>query len=68
MTEIYDNIRDEVKTTAETAWNVASHMPDPVTAANLLNDITNYYSIIYNEEEVGFLRFYFNLQMEMMKE
>ena len=41
---------------------------NPIDAANFLNDITNYYDKILTEEEVNFLRFYFNMKMELMKE
>jgi len=37
-------------------------------AASFLNDVTNYYEKKLSEEDLDFLRFYFNMKMEMMKE
>ena len=68
MQEIFSNIRQEVKNTAEGAWKVAIAQKDPMKAAELLNATTNYYSNFFTEEEVDYLRFYFNMKMEMMKE
>lgn len=67
MTEIYSNISDEVRHTAEAAWRVAMAEPNPIDAAKFLNSATEYYTHIFTEEEVDFLRFYFRTQMEMMK-
>ena len=68
MQELFENVRDEVKSVAKTAWNLALVQPDSLQAANFLNAITNYYKHIYTEEEIEFLQFYFNMKMEMMKE
>ena len=66
MTEIFSNISTTVKEIAKTAWSVAMAQKNPVAAADFLNTVTNYYSNILTDEEVDFLRFYFQLQMEMM--
>ena len=68
MTEIFDQIRDEVKNTAEFAWRVAMALKNPVESAKFLNNVTNYFKSSSTEEEIDFLRFYFNMKMEMMKE
>ncbi len=68
MTELYKNVRDEVKSVADFAWKVALAQDNPVDAANFLNNVTNYYKHFYTEEEIEFLQFYFNMKMEMMKE
>ena len=68
MQELFENISEGVKLTARTAWNLALAQHDPVKAADFLNNVTNYYSHLYTEEEIEFLRFYFKMQMEMMKE
>ena len=68
MTEIYSNIRDEVKTIAELSWKIAVALNNPLDAANFLNNVTNFYRNSYTEEEIEFLQFYFNMQMEMMKQ
>lgn len=65
MIEIFRNIRSEVKEAAETAWKLAQTMPIPSKAAEFLNTVTNYYMNIWTIEEVEFLRFYFNMKMEM---
>lgn len=67
MQELFENVHDEVKSVAKTAWNLALVQPDALQAANFLNAITNYYKHIYTEEEIEFLQFYFNMQLEMMK-
>ena len=68
MTELYPNISDEVKEIAQTAWRIALAQKNPLDAAGFLNNVTNYYSNTLTQEEIEFLQFYFNIQMEMMKE
>ena len=67
MTELYPDISDELRGLAETAWTVAKVQKTPMDAATFLNNVTNYYGRTLSEEEAEFLQFYFNLQMEMMK-
>ena len=67
MTELYKDIRNEVRSTAETSWKIALAQHNPMEAANFLNNVINYYRHFYTEEEIEFLQFYFNMQMEMMK-
>lgn len=68
MTEIYANIRDDVKRIGEFAWKVALAQNNPASAAAFLDNVTNYYKHYYTEEEIEFLQFYFHTQMEMMKQ
>ena len=68
MQEIFDNISKETKEIAEISWRLAISQKNPMDAADFLNNVTNYYSNIMTEEEIEFLRFYFNMKMEMMKE
>lgn len=68
MQEIFENISDQTRQLAETAWTIAMAQDNPIKAANFLNTVTNYYDQLMNEEEIEFLRFYFNMKMEMMKE
>lgn len=68
MTEIYDDISEETKEIARLAWKVAMAQNNPASAADFLNNITEYYRNSLTEEEIEFLRFYFKMQMEMMKE
>ena len=67
MQEIFKDVRNEVKSVAKTAWNLALVQPDAWKAAEFLNALTNYYKNLYTEEEIEFLQFYFNMQLEMMK-
>ena len=67
MTELFPNVRDEVKEVADMAWRLALSQRNPVEAADFLTNTTNYYKHIYTEEEIEFLQFYFNMKMEMMK-
>ena len=67
MTEIFQNISNAVKKVAETAWTVAMAQPNPVESAKFLNNVTNYYSHLYTEEEIEFLKFYFNMKMEELQ-
>lgn len=66
MTELFANINPDVKEYAKTAWSLALAQKDPAKAADFLNIVTNYYKDVGTPEEVEFLRFYFNMQMEMM--
>ncbi len=68
MQEIYKDIRDSVKQVADFAWNVAVAQPNPMDAANFLDNVTRYYKNFLTDEEVEFLQFYFNMKMEMMKQ
>lgn len=68
MQEIFENVSNEVKEIADVAWRLALSQEDGVTAAKFLDRITNYYDRFLNEEEMDFLRFYFNMKMELMKE
>ena len=67
MTEIFADISDDVKKKAEIMWKLALSQPNPVNAAELLNILTEYYRKRWTEEEVDFLQFYFQTQMEMNK-
>ena len=67
MTEIFANVRDEIKHIAEAAWLLVKSKNDPSEAAELLNTVVEYAKAVYTEEEVDFLQFYFQMQMEMMK-
>ena len=68
MIELFENISADTKNYAKSAWSLALAQKDPAKAADFLNTATNYYEAIGTPEEVEFLRFYFNMQMEMMKE
>ena len=68
MKELFENVRDEVKNTAKMAWGLAMAQKNPVDAADFLNNVTNYYKNLFTDEEIEFLQFYFNMQMEMIKD
>ena len=63
MTELFTNINDRLRQEAEDVWNLASIL-SPERAARLLSEYTNAHS----EEEQDFLQFYFNLQMEVLRQ
>lgn len=67
MIELYENISDELRKTAEIAWKIAMLQRDPLTAASFLDNVTKYYQHLLTEEEVDFLNFFFQMKMEMMK-
>ena len=67
MIEIFENVSDDAKEAARIAWRLAMAQKSPAEAANFLNTVTEYYRHLLTEEEVEFLQFYFNMQMEMMK-
>ena len=68
MQEIFQNISDRTKEIAEISWRLAMSQHNPIEAAEFLNTVTNYYDKILNEEDIEFMRFYFNMKMEAMKE
>ena len=63
MIELFTNINDRLKQEAEDVWKLASILA-PERAARLLSEYTQAHS----EEEQDFLQFYFNLQMEVLKQ
>ena len=68
MQEIFQNVSDRTKEIAEISWRLAVSQRNPIEAAEFLNTVTNYYDKILNEEDIEFMRFYFNMKMEAMKE
>ena len=67
MIELYSDIRKEVRDTADMIWKLCLTKNSPLASAKYLNTMLNYYKNVYTKEEVDFLQFYFELQMEMMK-
>lgn len=67
MIELYSDINDTIKEDAETIWNIALSMNNAHKAAKYLNDSIALYRDTHTEEEVDFLDFYFQMQMEMVK-
>lgn len=68
MTEIFKDIDLPVQNLATAIWDLAYAQKTPVASAEFLNNATEYYRNILTEEEIEFLQFYFNLQMEMIKD
>ena len=66
MTEIFADISDDVRGKADIIWKIALAQGNPVAAAKFLNQVTEYYRRRWTEEEIDFLQFYFQTQMEMM--
>ena len=67
MTELFKDITVPTKDLAAAIWDLAYSQKSPVDAANVLNNATEYYRNILTDEEIEFLQFYFNIQMEMIK-
>jgi hypothetical protein len=67
MTELFTNVSKVAKDIAELSWKLASVQKNPLNAANFLDNVTNYYSNLLTEDEIEYLRFYFNMKLEMMK-
>ena len=68
MVEIFADISDDVRKKAELIWKLSIGQNNPIKAAKLLNQFTEYYRKRWTEEEVDFLQFYFQTQMEMNRE
>ena len=64
MTELFPDISQKVRDNAEIAWRLAQTFHNPISAAKFLNDYTE---AAPTDEEKDFLEFYFNLQLELMK-
>lgn len=67
MIEVFNNIDPKVKETARIIWDLAIKQPDPVKASDFLNTAVHFYENLYTNEEMDFLQFYFQMQMEMNK-
>ena len=67
MIELYPDIPQQLRDYAKLIWQQASQM-SPENASNLLNVSTEVFEKEGLSDESNFLRFYFNLQMERMKE
>lgn len=67
MIEIFADIDDEIKSKCNIIWKIALAQDDPMKAAKFLNNITEHYRNKWTEEEINFLQFYLQTQMEMMK-
>ena len=65
MTEIFENISDDVKRKVDMIWRMAISYDNPIKAAQFLNQVVKYYSLRWTEEEVDFLQFYLAMKMEM---
>lgn len=63
MTEIFENIPDSVKETAQQVFDLALLLKTPQAIANFLSEYTN---SCQNEEEQEFVRFYFNMRMAQL--
>ena len=67
MTELFTDISDKVKQRAEFIWRMTLTYDNALEAAKFLNQMTEYHRKIYTDEEMDFLQFYFQMQMEMNK-
>lgn len=65
MIELFPHISEGTRQQAETAWTIAQACNSPIEAVNFLNNFTNYYCVVSQEEDIReFLNFFFNLKME----
>ncbi len=67
MTELFPNISQLIRDYAALVWEQAKQL-SPNNAAKLINAAIEEFDKEGLKNEADFLRFYFNLQMEMMKE
>lgn len=67
MTELFPNIPQQIHDYAAFIWEQAKKKKSAIEASELLERATKIFDDEGLEEEADFLRFYFNLQMEMMK-
>ncbi len=67
MTEIFTNISDKIKNTAQIIWNMTLLQDTPLDSALFLHKMTEHYRKQLTDEEMDFLQFYFQMQMEMNK-
>lgn len=63
MTEIFENISDEVKLGAELVFNAAMQSRDVIKMIKMLDDYTNNCA---TDEDRNFVLFYFNMRMEQI--
>lgn len=63
MTEIFENISDEVKLGAELVFNAAMQSRDAIKMVKMLDDYTNNCA---TDEDRNFVLFYFNMRMEQI--
>lgn len=68
MTELFPDIPQQIRDYAAFIWEQAKQRESPIEAVKLLESTTKIFEDSGLKEEADFLRFYFNLQMEMMKE
>ena len=67
MVEIYSDIKEEVRLFAQNAWRVSLTMNSPKESAEFLTNCLVLAEQEYTEEEINFIKFYFQTQMEMVK-
>lgn len=68
MIELFTNIRQEVKEIAETSVDLALIQKDPKRAAVFLDSVVRYYTNFYTDEEINFLKTYFQIKLELMQQ
>lgn len=67
MIELFPDISDQIRKEIAEVWDMARSM-SPLDASNFLNTYTTIFEAGHTPEETDFVQFYFNLQMEAMKE
>ncbi len=67
MVELFTDIKDEVKQTASFIWRMAKLQSNPIHAGEFIDTSIKYLEQIYTEDEMNFVHFYLQMQMEKMK-
>ena len=67
MVELYSDISQDIREEAKALWLIALAQKDAKEAAKYLNNAVEVFRQTHTEEEVDFIQFYFETQMEMRK-
>lgn len=64
MTQVFENISDEVRRVADAIWTIALSQRNSVQAAEFIDTAMRYLASVYTSDELKFIDFYIRLQME----
>ena len=64
MTQVFENISDEVWRVADAIWTIALSQRNSVQAAEFIDTAMRYLASVYTSDELKFIDFYIRLQME----
>ena len=66
MIELFTDIPQDVKSQAEYCFNLSLNFNNPMQSAEMLDNFIKYYEAIH-PEYCDFIRFYFNIRLEALK-